>query len=255
MRDPIVRRTLLFPADNPPSQLSGIDVSPLPQTPAQAAQGVVEVATALDSRAVKAFVNDGASRYYGIESVARYSLAAQWVVEANYAYMVGRDLNPNRNTRRLPPQAGTLSVRYAPNTRKPWIEISLTATGEQDRLSGGDIDDERMGASRSRRDIAAFFYGSRVAPYLENAVFLPTGETLQQIQNRVLPGVADSTRVPLYTSTAGWYTLNFRGGLPLSERWNLTGALENALDRNYRVHGSGLDAPGRSAYLGITYRF
>lgn len=253
--DPIVRRTLLFPAANPPTQLAGLPVTVLPQTAAQKAQGVVAVATTLDPRAVKAFVNDGRSRYYGLEILARYRVAAQWTIETNYGYLVGRDLYPNRNIRRLPPQAGALALHYSPSSRRPWYEVSLAAAGAQSRLSGGDTDDERIGASFRRSDIAAFFHGSRVAPYLSDGVFLPTGETLRQIQDRVLPGVADNTRVPLYRSTAGWATLNFRAGYPLGERWDLAGALENALDRNYRVHGSGVDAPGRSAYLSLSYRF
>lgn len=65
----------------------------------------------------------------------------------------------------------------------------------------------------------------------------------------------DDTRLPLFLSTAGWAALHLRAGLPLAERWQLIAALENALDRNYRFHGSGLDAPGRSAYLALRWSF
>ncbi|HZO56548.1 MAG TPA: TonB-dependent receptor [Bryobacteraceae bacterium] len=255
LADPIVRRTLLFPVSNTPASLAGLPVTPLPQTAAQQTQGVVAVATAIDPRAVKSFVNDGSSRYYGLEALTRYSLAHHWTLEANYTYLLGRDLNPNRNIRRLPPQSGTVSLRHAPSGRRPWWEISVTATGAQHRLSGGDRDDERIGASRNLQDIAAFFAGSRVAPYLNAGFFTPTGETLAQIQSRVLPGATAATRVPLYLSTAGWTALNLRGGYPLSERLHAMAAWDNLLDRNYRVHGSGMDSPGRSAYLGLSYSF
>src|SRR4028119_1640945 len=56
--DPIVRRTLLFPASDPPTELGGLAVKVLPQTGSQATQGVVAVATNLDPRSVKAFAND-----------------------------------------------------------------------------------------------------------------------------------------------------------------------------------------------------
>jgi outer membrane receptor protein involved in Fe transport len=262
--DPIVRRTLLFPASAVPSQLAGMEVTPIPQTAAQRAQGVATVATPFDPRAVKAFVNDGRARYYGIESLARFAVSTRWSVESNYTFLVGRELNPNRYARRLPPQAGSVTARYVPSGRRPWFEVWLAASGAQERLSGGDRDDERIGASRRRRDIADFFNGSRVEPYLEGGVFLPTGETLLEIQDRVLPvgstlnGVRvtdDNTRVPLYLKTSGWVTLNVRFGFPVRERLDLLLALENLLDKNYRLHGSGIDAPGISAYAAVRFRF
>ncbi|MBZ2183473.1 MAG: TonB-dependent receptor [Bryobacter sp.] len=256
LSDPIVRRTLLFPAGNVPAQLAGLPVTVIAPTAAQRAQGVVTVATALDPRAVKAFVNDGASRYYGMETMGAYSMTRRLTLEASYSYILGRDLNPNRNIRRLPPQAGTVKLRHSPGGRKPWTEVGLSVMGVQRRLSGGDMDDERIGASFRRSDIATFFRATRVTPYVDaTGVFRPTGETLLQIQNRVLPGVGDTVRVPLYRSTAGWAALGVRMGLPVGEQWQLMGAVENVLDRNYRVHGSGMDAPGVNVYLNLSYRF
>jgi hemoglobin/transferrin/lactoferrin receptor protein len=263
--DPIVRRTLLFPAASVPATLAGLAVTPIAQTAAQREQGVVAVATAIDPRAVKAFVNDGQSRYYGLEAMAGMLLSSRISIEGNYSYILGRDLFPNRNIRRLPPVMGALRLRYTPSGRRPWFEISMTAASEQARLSGGDRDDERIGASFRRADIASFFRGSRVAALTDSAgVFQPTGETLLQIQNRVLPvgatinGVRvadDNSRVPLYLSTAGWAVFGVRSGFPLSERWHLNMALENMLDKNYRYHGSGVDAPGVNAWLGVRFSF
>ncbi len=257
LTDPIVRRTLLFPAANPPSTLAGLPVTVIPPTAAQRNQGVVTVATALDPRAVKAFVNDGASRYYGLESLTSYRFTNRLLLDGNYTYIVGRDLNPNRNIRRLPPQMGTVTLRHTPSGRRPWTELTFTAAGAQSRLSGGDLDDERIGASRRRQDIAAFFNSTMASQFIDPAsrTFRPTGETLLQIQNRVLPGLGDGVRVPLYRSTAAWTNLSFRTGLPLTERLRLMAALENILDRNYRFHGSGMDSPGTSLYLNLSYRF
>jgi hemoglobin/transferrin/lactoferrin receptor protein len=221
---PIVRRTLLFPAGAVPSSLGGLTVTPLPPTAAQQAQGVVTVATLLDPRSVKAFVNDGHIRYAGVESLLRLHLTSRWSAEASYSFLGGRELNPNRNVRRLPPQHGSLVLRYVPAGRRPWFAISTAMAGAQRRLSGGDLDDERIGASRSRRDIESFFGGALAAPYIREGVFTPTGETLSQIQNRVLPlgatihgvRVADaSSRVPLYTATGGWLTTGVSAGF----RW------------------------------------
>ncbi|HUQ90116.1 MAG TPA: TonB-dependent receptor [Bryobacteraceae bacterium] len=265
LHDPIVRRTLLFSASNIPSQLAGLPVTALPQTAAQRVQGVAPVAAQFDPRALKAFVNDGRSRYYGLETMGRYAMTARLSLEANYSYIAGRDLDPNRNVRRLPPQMGFMTLRYVPSGRRPWLEISMAAAGAQRRLSGGDLDDERIGSSFRRADIAAFFRGSRAASLVDpTGLFRPTGETLSQIQNRVLPlgtlvqGVRildDNSRAPLYLSTAGWAAASIRAGIPLGERWQAMAALENLLDRNYRVHGSGVDAPGITAYLSVRYRF
>ena len=62
-------------------------------------------------------------------------------------------------------------------------------------------------------------------------------------------------RVPLYRSTAGWITAAIRAGMPIGERWLASAAVENLLDRNFRVHGSGIDSPGINAYLSLSYRF
>lgn len=261
LQDPIVRRTLLFPADRVPATLAGVALRPIEPTAAQRAAGLVTVApVGIDARALKAFVNDGRSRYYGIEaqwtsaSLARIG-SGTLSLEASYFYILGRDLNPNRNIRRLPPQQGNVRLRYS-RTRY-WFETSATAAGAQSRLSGGDIDDERIGASRSRSDVAAFFNGSRIAPFLTSGgVFGPTGETLAQIQDRVLPGVTALTaRVPLYFATAGWWTWNLNAGYRIGEHVTWNAALLNLLDRNYRVHGSGIDGPGINAYTSLRFTF
>ena len=264
--DPIVRRTLLFPAGSAPTSLAGLPVTPIAPTPAQREQGAVTVATPIDPRAAKAFVNDGQSRYYGVETMGRMLLTRRLALEGNYSYILGRDLNPNRNIRRLPPVMGAMRLRYTQPGRRPWVEVAVTAAGEQSRLSGGDRDDERIGASFRRADIASYFRGSRAAALTDpsSGVFRPTGETLPQIQNRVLPigstvnGVRvidDNSRVPLYLSTAGWAIVSIRSGFPLGERWQINGAIENLLDTNYRYHGSGVDAPGVNAWLGVRFAF
>ncbi|MBL8215318.1 MAG: TonB-dependent receptor [Bryobacterales bacterium] len=259
--DPIVRRTLLFPAGAAPTSLAGLAVAPIAPTAAQRQQGVVTVATANDPRAVKAFVNDGQTRYYGLEWLGRWTVNRYWTAESNYSFIVGRDLNPNRNVRRLPPQMGNVSLRYS---RRWWMEVRAMAAGAQTRLSGGDIDDERIGASRRRSDIAAFFNGALVAPYVSGGRFTPTGETLAEIQNRVLPigstinGVRiadDASRAPMYLSTAGWVTLNVSAGMPIGERWSVGGGIQNLTDRNYRVHGSGMDSPGISVFGSLGFRW
>jgi outer membrane receptor protein involved in Fe transport len=237
--DPIVRRTLLFSAGAIPSTIAGLPVTPIPQTAAQREQGVITVATASDPRAVKAFVNDGKARYYGTESMVRFDVSSRWSAHATYTFLYGRELNPNRNVRRLPPQTGFAAVRYAP--RAWWVEAGMRAAGAQERLSGGDLDDERIGASRSRRDISDF-YAAR--PGL-------IAEPLNQLLDRVLPGVAETVRVPLYTSTPGWWTFDTRAGFRIGEHTSVITGVMNVFDRNYRIHGSGVDSPGVNVFLTV----
>jgi hemoglobin/transferrin/lactoferrin receptor protein len=273
LKDPIVRRTLLFPAGSVPSSLAGVTVLPIAQTAAQRAQNVVSVATPLDPRAVKAFVNEGRAKYYGFETIFNYAISPRWFAEGNYSFIAGRELNPNRFVRRLPPQQGFVALRFQPRG-KLWVELSGRFSGAQERLSGGDVTDERIGAARSRRDIADFFQGALVRPFIIPGAdgspgtgddrWAPTSETLSQIRDRVLPigatinGVKiadDTTRAPLYIKTAGFATMNLRGGIAISENVSLHLALMNLLDRNYRVHGSGLDAPGTNFYFGMRFSF
>jgi hemoglobin/transferrin/lactoferrin receptor protein len=271
--NPISSRTLLFPIANIPTTIAGVPVFPIAQTAAQSAQGVVAVQTSLTPRAVRSTANDGHSKYYGSESLVRYNLNSVWHFDWNYTFLAGRDLYPNRPRSKMPPQQGSVSVRYAPSG-KYWLELRSRFAGSQYRLSGGDIDDDRIGASRRRSDISTFFKGGYVSPYLlagtdgilgtSDDIFSPTGETLKQIQDRVLPigttinGVTianDSTRVPLYLGTEGWWTLELNGGLSLSDRSRLNFGLSNLLDKNYRMHGSGVDAAGINGFVGLRYMF
>ncbi len=219
-----------------------------------------------DPRSVKAFVNDGRSRYYGIESLVRFVVSSRWSLEGNYTFLVGRELDPNRAATRLPPQFAYIGARHSASGRRPWLAVGVRIAGVQSRLSGADISDLRIGAARSRRDIADFFNGSRVRAYLDpqRGIFLPTGETLRQIQDRVLPlgetinGVTvDSDRipVPLRLQTDGWFAVDAHGGFPLTERISLAFSVVNVFDANYRVHGSGVDGVGLNVYTCLRYVF
>jgi outer membrane receptor protein involved in Fe transport len=234
----------------------------------------VSVATAQDPRAVKAFVNEGRARYRGVDALARYRVSSRWWVEGTGSYLAGHDLDPERPVRRLPPPQGALRVRYQPGGVVSWIEASALFSGAQGRLSGGDLTDERIGATRRRSDITDFFRGGLIGPFIlpgpdglrgtADDLFAPTGETLAQIRDRVLPigatinGVTvldDGTRVPLYASTPGFVAVNLRASLAITRSLDATVALMNVFDRSYRVHGSGVDAPGRNLFAAVSFSF
>lgn len=74
-------------------------------------------------------------------------------------------------------------------------------------------------------------------------------------QDRLAPGDISDPRIDP-DGTPGWAVLDlgFEGRLGVWDgTWNLV--LQNLLDRNYRVHGSGFDAPGFGATLQLSWAF
>ena len=70
-------------------------------------------------------------------------------------------------------------------------------------------------------------------------------------QDRLSPGDrADTQRIPP-GGTPGWEVLTLRGNWSLTDRLSLSGAAENLLDEDYRIHGSGFNRPGRNLVLGL----
>ena len=57
------------------------------------------------------------------------------------------------------------------------------------------------------------------------------------------------------TGMPAWYALNIRSGFELSKNFKLQMALENILDRNYRVFASGISAPGRNFIVSLRGSF
>ena len=83
-------------------------------------------------------------------------------------------------------------------------------------------------------------------------LLLVTGESLAQIQDRVLGvGVASSV---LVRELPGFVTVGFRGGFHLGRHEVIVDA-ENLTDRNYRGVSWGVDAPGRGVSLRYVTRF
>ncbi len=55
--------------------------------------------------------------------------------------------------------------------------------------------------------------------------------------------------------TPGWAVIGARLEKEYTQRWRLSLTLDNLLDKRYRVHGSGLDAPGRNLTLSVRHRW
>jgi hemoglobin/transferrin/lactoferrin receptor protein len=207
------------------------------------------------------------ARIYGFEHTLDARVTDDWTVSTIFTYLHARDkrtdLPPNIEGGTPAPE-GYLKIRYAPARRRFWVEPYIHAAGRQDRLSSLDLDDRRTGAGRSRTSIANFFNnGARfrglvsagpdgIAGNADDRL-IPTGETLAQVQDRVLGvGVNSSS---LFTAVPGYITFNVRGGVRFAERHELLIDFENIGDRNYRGLSWGLDAPGRGVFIRYITRF
>ncbi len=71
-------------------------------------------------------------------------------------------------------------------------------------------------------------------------------------QDRLSPRDSQDVRINP-AGTPGWVTANIAATWQSGERWQATASVENILDKNYRLHGSGIDATGRNLLLSVHY--
>jgi len=256
-RNTLARQALILPAGAVGTRL-GSDVI-IQQDPS----GVVYVAASTAPVLVQ--VNFGSSRVHGFESEVKFAFSNAWSMAANYTYVYAADPSgapPNTEGGTMPPQTLNLKLRFAPSKRY-WLEAYSTLTGRQDRFSSLALSDRRTGAARSRSQIQNFFRRGAtvrglVGPGPDGAfgsvddILLATGETLSQVQNRVL-GAANSA--PLYTHLPGYGVVGLRGGVQLAEKHSLTADFENIGDKNYRNPQWGVPGPGRALALRYAVSF
>ncbi|MGH9970868.1 MAG: TonB-dependent receptor [Pyrinomonadaceae bacterium] len=196
------------------------------------------------------------ARLWGLEYYLRADINRHWAFHGNFTYIRAEDkqtgLPPNIEGG-TPPPTGFLSLRYSPSERRYWIEAYTTLAARQSRLSTLDLGDRRTGATRSRTNIQNFFRRGACVHGLTTpgptgcgsagGILIATGETLAQVQNRVL-GTAQSA--PLFSALPGYGLFNLRGGFRLSERSEFSVDFENIGDHFYRNVSWGVDGPGRS---------
>jgi outer membrane receptor protein involved in Fe transport len=231
----------------------------------QLASGAVFVAAASNPVLIRS--NFDEARIYGIEQKLDLRITSTLSFSNTFTYLHAEDkrtgLPPNIEGGTPAPQ-GWIKLRYEPASRHFWIEPYVYAAGRQDRLSTLDLGDRRTGATRSRSNIRSFFLNGATVRGLigpgtdgklgtTDDILLQTGETLAQVQDRVL-GVGVSS-APLFSAIPGFLTVGLRGGIRLGERQDLMIDFENINDRNYRGISWGLDAPGRSLGFRYNYRF
>ena len=242
---------------------------PSPASPSRASSPSGVVFVAVSTSPVLVRTNFDEARIRGLEATLDAELSSvrcSWAGRLHLAARRGpRDGLPPNIEGGTPAPEGWLRLRFAPSGgRRFWVEPYLHAAARQERLSTLDLGDRRTGASRSRSSIASFFTnGARARGLVSSGpdgvagnaddVLLPTGETLAQVQARVLGPTArrrpSSTRSPATSSSAS-------GAPSASPRVTRSSFdLENLGDESYRGISWGLDAPGRGAYLRYSLRF
>lgn len=228
----------------------------------QLPNGVVFVPLSATPVLLRANFSD--ARIFGIEYKLSAKLTSELSFSGNFTYLRAKDKATGKAPNiegGTPAPTAFLSLRYAPSGKNYWIEAYSTLAGEQERLSSLDLSDRRTGASRSRTSIANFFNnGARVrgliAPGLDGRFgtsddkLIATGETLTQVQNRLL---GSAMSAPAFPRVAGYGLIGLRGGIKIRENSELLLDFQNIGDKGYRGISWGIDGPGRSA--SVTYKF
>ena len=248
MNATIVSRTLLLPQGAIGSSLGGQLIT------SQLSSGAIYVAEAANPVLVRA--NSGGAHLNGVEQRIQAKLAWGFLVSQNFTWVRAADpetgLPPDIEPG-VPAPTGHAALLWAPASRRVWVELFAEAATKQSRLSSLALADRRIGAARSRSNIASFFRnGATVRGLVANGILLPTGDTLAQVQQRVLGGLNSA---PLYTAIPGYATFGIRAGMPLGKAVDLMAEMSNLGDRNYRGMGWGVDAAGRAVSLRLKYRF
>ncbi len=242
---------------------------------AQNAAGLVFVAAA-PANPVLVRVNFDDARLNGVELNGRARFTDQWSANANFTYIRAHSLFnglPPNIEGGIPPATGFVSLRYQPRSRF-YLEGYSTLAARQNRLSSLDLADRRTGAARSRANIQNFFRRGACVRGLTTpgatgcgsagGILIPTGETLAQVQNRLLPlgatinGVFvanNDTPVPLFPYLPGYGLVGVRGGIKFDERSEIFVDFENIFDKSYRGISWGIDGAGRGVTVRYQHRF
>ncbi|MBS1795368.1 MAG: TonB-dependent receptor [Acidobacteria bacterium] len=258
-RDSITKQTLILPAGAVGQFLGDQRIT------SQNANGAVFVALSTSPVLVRS--NYTAARIFGFEYEAEARLSREFKLTANYTFIRAKDkqtgLPPNIEGG-TPPPTGFVSLKYEPAGKPFWVELYSTLAARQDRLSTLDLSDRRTGATRSRSQIQNFFrrgacvYGltnnpDGVCGTGDETTLLATGETLTQVQNRIL-GIGVNS-APLFRYLPGYGVANLRGGFRIGEKSQIFLAFENIFDHYYRNPSWGIDGGGRSFRFAYRYTF
>jgi outer membrane receptor protein involved in Fe transport len=250
----IQKQALILPSGAVGTLLGGQPIT------SQNANGVVFVA--LSTAPVLVRANFDRARVWGFEAEGDASIGGPVAVGGTFTYLEAEDLDrsvPPNIEGGTPAAGGIVWARVAPKGARWWVQPYSLFAATQSRLSSLDASDRRTGAARTRGQIQNFFRrGATVRGYVDagadriygNAddILKATGETLAQIQDRVLGVGVNSS--PLWTEVPSYALLGVRVGLRFGTQSIVIDA-ENLTDESYRGISWGMDGAGR----GVSVRY
>jgi len=244
--DSISRRTMIVEQDVVGSEIGGQTIV--------AQDEVGRIFVAGEPNPVVSRANVSMLRVWGLELLAQRSFGDRWLATVKASLQRGTELDTGFFARKIAPDNVAAILRWRGASGRLWVEGVVKGAARQSRLNPADLDDARIGAFRDASDIADFFInqGPRLG-LVQDGILTATGETLDDVIARVLGPSGGGA--PLFTATAGWLTLGIRGSYTLTDSQNITFALNNFTDLNYRLHGSGFDAFGINATLAYSIDF
>ena len=206
------------------------------------------------------------ARIWGLEWLGEFKLHATTRRSAStYTYMRAKDLDtglPPNIEGGTPAPGGTVWVRYAKTGQKWWVEpyVNFAAASRRTcrRSTQGD---RRTGATRTRAQIQNYFRrGATVNGWVSagtdgmfgNAddILIATGETLAQVQDRVL-GVGVNS-APMFTAVPSYVAvrrpLRHR---PSARTTRSSWTPKTSRNESYRGISWGMDGAGR----GVSFRY
>ena len=195
--------------------------------------------TVIGGAQVLARTNFGRTRMLGYETSGNVRATDSISIWGNASHSSGRNITNGDYLGfegGIPPTQGWLGLRWEPVAGRAWFEVYGQIVDKQDRITGiplalggrfsgpasADAVDARIGAYRTRAQIASYrqFHG------------IPLDGDRLPDSRRIAP-IGEIADTLMYRNTPGFATLNFRGGLKLSENHSVNLLLENALDKNY----------------------
>lgn len=243
-----------------PQGAVGMTIGGQPIT-SQTANGAVFVPLSTNPVLVRANYDD--ARIWGIEWLGELKLTGDITIGSVYTYIRAKD-----TTTGLPPNIeggtpapnGSVWARWAMRDKPWWVEPYVNFAQEQTYLSSLDISDRRTGATRTRSQIQNFFRnGATARGWVDfgpdgikgNAddFLMATGETLAQIQNRVLGTGVNSA--PLWTAVPSYAVFGIRAGFTIAKHHTVFVDVENLGNESVRGISWGMDGPAR----GVSVRY